>query len=547
MRNGGKKVGTQKKPVNWGVFIPVVIIVVGAALIGLINNEWLTNVTSVAFEWTLENFAWLYQIAGITVLILMFAVFFSKVGKTRLGGPNAKAKFSFRKWFAMTLFGGIATGLVTYSVNEPIVYFGDVWGELSGVGLEAFSPEASFFAMGRMFYHWSFIPYAMYSLCGLLIAYMYFNRGKELTVSNSLQPIFGDGVMKGFWRGLIDTVSVIAIAIGLAASLGAGLTLVGTGLEYNYGIAQTPGLWLILVAIITLLFTLTSVSGIGKGIQWLADKTTLLFYVLLVFVIIVGPTLYCLNIGSVGIGEWIDHFGVWGFDPGLVDGDALVIWWTMYAWSIWIAYAPIMGIFFAMISHGRTIREFLTVNMILPSVLGIIWIMFWGGTALNWQMNGVVDIAGTISEHGAIAGLWAFVENLPAHVIIVPLLIILVICGFATTANATATSMAVVCTKGLKMNEEPANWMKWMFGLAIGIIAGVMVAFGGGEQGVDGVKYLAATAGFFVLFLFVLQIIAAIKVFFFEQGKVPEVYISEEAKLQASEEAEAAAKAAAEA
>ena len=209
----------------------------------------------------------------------------------------------------------------------------------------------------------------------------------------------------------------------------------------------------------------------------------------------------------------------------------------MYAWSIWIAYAPMMGIFFALISYGRTIRQFLTVNFILPGVFGIIWIAFWGGTAMNWQTNGVVDIVAVISELGATSGLWAFVEQLPLAVIMAPLIMLLLICGFATTANTMATSISVVCSKGLTFEQEPSNWMKWLWGGLIGIIAGVMVCFGGGEQGVDGVKQLSAAGGFVVLFLFILQMFAAIKVFFFEQGKVKEVYLSKESQQQADEPA----------
>lgn len=313
------------------------------------------------------------------------------------------------------------------------------------------------------------------------------------------------------------------------------MALIGTGLQFNYGIEQTPGLWIVLVLIITLLFTLTSVSGVSKGIKWLADQTSKLFYVLLAFLIVVGPVLYCLNMMNVGLGTWLDNFWVWGLDPGLVDGEALVTWWTMYCWSIWIAYAPIMGIFFALISYGRTIREFLAVNFILPAVFGIVWISFWGGTALNWQTTGKVDIVETISTLGATAGLWSFIDQLPLSIIVVPLMILLLVCGFATTANATATSISVLCTKNLSFQEEPATWMKWMWGGFIGVLAGVMVCFGGGASGVDGVKYLAAAGGFAVLFIFVLHVIVAIKLFYVDVNRVPEVYISAESK-QAEQE-----------
>lgn len=442
------------------MFGPAFGIVGGAAIVGLVNNELLTKVANTIFNWTLEEFAWLYQLAGMAALILIFVLCFSKVGKVRFGGKEAKAKYSFGSWFAMTLTGGIATGLITYGVNEPLIYFGNIWGEITATGIEPFTDQASHFAMGRMFYHWTFVPYAMYAVSGLLIAYMYFNRKEEMSVSASLIPIFGKKVTQGFWRALIDTLCILAIALGLSASLGAGLSLIGTGLEFNYGIQQGPVVWLVLVAIITATFTFASFKGVAKGIKFLADMTSKIFYVLLAVLIIVGPTVYCLNMMNVGIGFWGDHFWSWGTDPHLVNGQPLVTWWTMYSWSIWIAYAPLMGIFFAMIAYGRTIREFLIVNWILPSVFGMLWITFWGGTALNWQASGKVNIVETIQQSGATAGLWAFIKELPLSGILAPVIMITLICGFATTADTMATSISVVCTKNAKFDEEPANWMK---------------------------------------------------------------------------------------
>lgn len=507
-----------KKAVNLGVFIPCFIILCGSAVIGMVNNEWLTSIAQGIFTWSLDNFAWLYQAVAIATLFLIAILTFSKYGRIRFGGPNAKAKYSFGSWFAMTLTGGIATGLITYGVNEVLVYYGDVWGELSGMGIEPFTDKAAFFSMGRVFYHWTFIPYAMYALSGLIIAYMYFNRQKELSVSASLIPLFGEAVTKGFFRGLVDTLSVLSIGLGLAASLGAGLALIGSGLHAIYGIPQGPVLWFLLAAVITVTFTIASVSGLDKGIKWLAGLTSKIFYILLFVLFIIGPTLYIMNLANVGIGEWMDHFWTWGFDPYLAGGKPLVMWWTMYAWAMWIAYAPLMGIFFAMIAYGRTIRQFLVINWILPSVFGGVWFAVWGGTALDWQMSGKVDLVAAIQANGAMAGLWEFLKAVPLGFIIIPVVMVTLIAAFATTADTMSTTIAAVCTKGARHDEEPALWQKVLWGVTIGLIAAIMVAFGGGEQGINGVKYLSACGAFAVLGVFILQIFSTIKVFFFDKN-----------------------------
>lgn len=507
---------TNTKPIRWNVFIPCFLVIGGSALLGVVNNEWLTAVASAVFGWSLNTFGWLYQMVAMATLLLAILLTFTKVGKIRFGGPDAKAKYSFGAWFAMTLTGGIATGLITYGVNEVLIYYGNIYGELDALGIEAYSDEAAWFSMARCFYNWTFFPYAMYALSGVLIAYMYFNRKKDLSVAASLTPLFGDRVTKGIWVILVDVLSVLAIALGLAASLGAGLALIGTGLYAAYGIAQGPVVWFILTAIITVTFTVASVTGIDKGIKWLAGLTSKIFYVLLILLIIIGPTVYIMNLTNVGLGYWLDRFWTWGFDPYTVGGSALVTWWTMYDWAIWIAYAPLMGIFFAMIAHGRTVRQFMVVNWILPSVFGMVWFAIWGGTALFWQIEGKADIIAAINDGGAVAGIWEFLKQIPLGFILIPVIIVTLIAAFSTTADTMSTTIAALCTKGARHDEEPAVWQKIVWGASIGIIACVMVAFGGGSQGVDGVKYLAACGGFVVLVVFILQIAAAYKVFFFD-------------------------------
>ncbi|HIX28726.1 MAG TPA: BCCT family transporter [Candidatus Blautia stercoravium] len=520
---------TNKKSIRWNVFIPCFLVVGGAAILGMVNNEWLTKVTKGIFTWSLGTFGWLYQIVAMVTLVVVALLAFSKTGNIRFGGKEAKAKYSFGSWFAMTLTGGIATGLITYGVNEVLIYFGNIYGELDGYGVKALSDEAAQFALGRSFYNWTFVPYAMYALSGVVIAYMYFNRKKELSVSASLIPLFGESVTKGLWKALIDILSVLAIALGLASSLGAGLALIGTGLSSAYGIAQGPVVWFILTAIITATFTIASVTGIDKGIKWLAGLTSKIFYVLLIVLFLVGPTIYILNMANVGLGYWLDRFWTWGFDPSTVGGEALVTWWTMYDWAIWIAYAPLMGIFFAMIAYGRTVRQFLVINWILPASFGLVWFSVWGGTALKWQTSGKADIISTIQQEGAVAGIWEFLKHVPLGTIIIPVIIVALIAAFSTTADTMSTTIAALCTKGARHDEEPAVWQKIVWGVSIGLIACIMVAFGGGEQGVDGVKYLAACGGFAVLTIFILQVASAIKLFFFDKETKKDIEQSEEA------------------
>lgn len=507
----------NKKKIQWSVFIPAFLVIGGAAIMGLINNTMLSKASHTIFTWALTNFGWLYQIVAITCLVLAAVFAFSKLGKIRFGGKNAKAKHSFGAWFAMTLAGGIGTGSITYGVNEVMIYFGNIYGELDKTGIMAGTEEAGFFGMGRVLYNWTFIPYAIYSLVGVAISYMYFNKKEELSVTSSLIPLFGERVKKGAWRTIVDTLSIIAIALGLASSMGGGLALIGTGLNTVYGIKQGPVVWFGLFGVIMVTFSISALKGIDKGLKWLAKGTTYIFYALLIFLFVAGPTVYILNMMNAGMGHWLDNFWTWGLDPYIVNGEALVTWWTLYDWSSWIAYAPLMGIFFALLAYGRTIRQFMIVNWILPSTFNVVWFSVWSGTGLKWQSEGVVDIVAAIKENGAVSGLWAFLQQVPISVVIIPLVIITLIAAFSTTVNSMSTTIAAVCTKGARADQEAAGWLKILWGVSIGLIAVIMVAFAGGAQGVDGVKYLAGCGGFVVLPVFVLQIISLFKMFFIDK------------------------------
>ncbi|OGO78838.1 MAG: BCCT transporter [Clostridiales bacterium GWB2_37_7] len=507
----------DNKTIKKGVFWPSFIVVGGATILGVVNNKLLVDIASKFFDWSLSSFGWLYQIISIVALLLVGIITFSKFGKIRFGGSDAKPKYAFMTWFAMALTGGIATGIVVWGVNEPLIYFANLYGEMEKTGVAAGSPMAAVFALGRVFYNWTFIPYAMYSLCGLVIAYMYFNKKKELSVSASLIPLFGEKVTKGIWLSIIDTLSLLAIALGLAASLGVGLTLVSSGLEIIYGIQQGPVVIIILGLVITATYTIASVLGIDKGIKWLANFNAKIFYILLGLLLVVGPTLYILRTTTSGMAYWLQNFWIWGLDPADIGGDALVKWWTLYDWAIWIAYAPLMGIFLAMISYGRTIREFMIINWIMPSVFGVIWFGIWGSTALQWQASGALDLVSTMKTNGAVAGLWPFLANLPLGIIIIPVVMITLIISFSTAADAMTTTISVMCTRNMKHDEEPKTWMKLLWGLSIGAIAFFMVAYAGGQQGVDGIKFLSAAGGAMVLFIFVLQIASCIKMFFIDK------------------------------
>ncbi|UQZ87795.1 BCCT transporter [Deltaproteobacteria bacterium Smac51] len=507
--------GQLKAGVRWDVFTPAIIVFVIAAVVGIVDNATLTDVCKKLFSWSLDSFGWLYQWVAMAGLLLVGVITFSKLGNIRLGGKDAKPKFSMMSWFAMALTSGIAVGIVTWSINEPIIYYGNVWGEMAQTGIEPFTPEAARFAMGRVFYNWTAVPYAMYAASGVLVAYLYFNKKEKLNVTSTLKPLFGERVTKGPVASLIDTLSMMAIGLGLTGGLTMCITLVMTGLK-SYGIEESLSLFAIIGLVVIFLYTFSTYVGIDRGIKLLGNINAWFYYALIVLFMITGPLLFMFRNGTAGFAVWLDSFFLWGFDPIDIGGPALTQWWTLFDWAFWVAYAPVMAIFLAIISYGRTIREFMLINWVLPSIFSLIWFTVWGNTALDMQISGKADLVAAINNGGALMALWEFLHNLPFGLgtIIVPINIFVIVVSFVTNADATLTNIGSMCMKDVPIGTEPPARLKVLWGITIGVIAIVMAAFGGGSQGVDGVKQLAVAGGFFVLFIFALQLISAAKVFF---------------------------------
>ena len=460
---------TKKTTIRKGVMIPCFAFMAFIIVLGIFKNDWLKTICKSAFRFSLINFGWAYQLVAMASLVCVAVVTFSKIGNLRIGGPNARPKYSFKTWFAMALTGGISVGIVNWGVNEPMVYFGNVYGELEQLGIAPQSAEAYRFALGRCFYNWTFVPYAFYGITGLLMAYLFFNKKSKFSVAATLKPVLGKHADKPGVAAVADTLCSIGIVLGMA-----------------------------------------------KGVKKLASFNSKIFYGLLILLIIIGPTIEIFKALPIGLGEWLNNFFVWGLDPVDVGGEALTAWWTLFDWTSWINYAPVMALFLAKIAYGRTVREFMIINWILPSIFGMVWFSVWGGTALNWQMTGAVDLVSILIENGSTASVWGFLENLPFGLatILVPVVMVTLLLSFCTAADSVTHTLASLCATSDRSSDEAPNSLKLAWGLVIGSVSVIMGAFAGGVRGVDGVRQLSALGATVTFLVFVLQLASFMKTFF---------------------------------
>ena len=418
------------------------------------------------------NMGWFF-ILSLNIVILAMGYFaFSKFGAIRIGGKEAKPEFSRLAWFAMLLSAGMGIGLMFWSVGEPIFHLqspSPMFGNM-----EPGSILAAQASMGVTFFHWGFHPWAVYALVGLGLAFFSFNRGLPLTIKSIFYPILGNKIY-GFWGNVIDILSVLATLAGLATSLGFGVQQVNAGLNYLFGLEINTGVQIALIAVITLLATFSVVAGLDKGVKKLSELNMGLAAIFMLFLLIVGPTVYLLSGFTQNIGYYLrelPRLSMWTetFRDTTWQGS-----WTVFYWAWWISWSPFVGMFIARISKGRTVREFIVGVILIPSLLSFIWMSIFGGSAIYLQMNGIADIGLAVKENIATA-LFEMLKSFPLTQLLSLIGIVLVTVFFVTSSDSGSLVVDHL-TSGGKMDSPVPQRVFWA--VMEGILAAVLILGGG--------------------------------------------------------------------
>lgn len=499
----------KKAELRMSIFIPMSIILLTAIICGLIAPKAFYDAENAIVQFSFEWFGWLFQISGNVFLAICIWLAVSKYGDIRLGGKDAKPTMSFWNWFAISLCGGIATGILFWGIAEPITHFMN-----PPMGLEAGSEAAAMFSMAQTFIHWTYLPYAMYALAGIGIAFVTYNMKKNYAISSVLYPVFGDKV-KGSVGSVVDNICMFAMAGGVAAVLGVATTQIASGLEYVFGITANKVTWIAIVGLIVLSYVISSYTGIDKGVRWLSDKNSKLFIGMLIFFFIVGAPKFILSLGTQSTGHFIQNFFSQTHYLSAIEGSPWPRWWPIYYWAIWLAYAPLTGMFLARISKGRTVRQFMLVNLALPGTFGLVWFSVFGGNAINLQLSGI-DLAGVIANKGLEVSVFEFLKHYPLTTLMSVLFMVAVYISVVTLADSMTTTISSLSTSAYNSAEvEPPTKVKIFWGAMMSAMAIINLLAGqeGQISGIDATKQIATVAGFPTLFLMFFMAFCVIKMF----------------------------------
>ena len=375
---------------SWGMDLhnPVFIISALMVLLFVIGTIMFPEPAKEAFDgskgWSIDHFDWLFLVAGNIFVLFCIVLIFLPVSKIRLGGVEARPEFSTLSWFAMLFAAGMGIGLMFWSVAEPTAYYTGWYGTPLDVAKN--TPEAADMAMGATMFHWGLHPWAIYAVVALSLAFFTYNKGLPLTIRSAFFPFIKDRSW-GWFGHVIDVVAVMATIFGLATSLGFGAQQAAGGLNYLFDMPNSINTQIGIIIGVTSVAVISVVRGLDGGVKILSNINMSLALLLLLFVIIVGHGLgifagfygtgaaYLKNV--IPLSNWIGRE-----DQTFYHG------WTVFYWAWWIAYAPVMGLFVARISRGRTIREVVSANLIWGSFGCWLFFAVFGNTALHDQLTG---------------------------------------------------------------------------------------------------------------------------------------------------------------
>jgi BCCT family betaine/carnitine transporter len=504
------KVGPFGLDIHNRVFVISGLAIIVFVLLTLIFREQAAPLFGDMRGWLTSNLDWFFISAANIFVLLCLVLIVSPLGKVRLGGTEATPDFSYVGWFSMLFAAGMGIGLMFYGVSEPLSHFNSAfagttvvdgvrtdWAPLAGAAGDALAAER--LGMAATIYHWALHPWAIYAILALGLALFSFNKGLPLTIRSVFYPLLGERIWG--WPGhIIDILAVFATLFGLATSLGLGASQASAGLHYLFNWPEGVTTQILLVIGITMIALLSVLAGLEAGVKRLSEINMSLAAVLLLFVIIVGPTVAILTGFFANLGAYFQHLPALANPFGREDAN-FSQGWTAFYWAWWISWSPFVGMFIARVSRGRTVREFLISVLLIPSLACVLWMTVFGGTAISQVVQ---DGYMAAAEAALPLQLFTMLDALPLAGITSFLAIILVVVFFVTSSDSGSLVIDTIAAGG-KVNAPTPQRVFWC--TFEGLVA-IALILGGG---LVALQAMAVSTGFPFTIVLLASCVAVVK------------------------------------
>lgn len=459
----------SKLEINPPVFFGSAILILAFVIFGASFSDLASSVFNSVQSWIVDTFGWFYLLSVAVFLIFSLSLAISSFGAIKLGPDHSEPDYGYVSWFAMLFSAGMGIGLLFFGVAEPIMHFTS-----PPVG-EGGTTAAAREAMSITFFHWGVHAWAIYAVVGLSLAYFGFRHNLPLTIRSALYPLIGERIYGPIGHA-VDIFAVLGTMFGIATSLGFGVLQINAGLNFLFDLPESVYVQIGLIGIITLFATASVVAGLDAGIKRLSELNLVLAVVLVVFVLLAGPTLFLMQSLVQNTGTYLSEvvnmtFNLFAYEPNSWIGS-----WTLFYWGWWIAWSPFVGMFIARVSRGRTIREFVLGVLFVPVGFTFMWMTFFGGTAINMELGELAGvISGAVSENVPIA-IFTMFEQLPFSMISSGVATILVITFFVTSSDSGSLVIDTITSGG---HDDPPVWQRIFWAVTEGLVAAVLLLAGG--------------------------------------------------------------------
>lgn len=457
-----------------GIDVPVTIVAAALAiaflLAGLLFSDQMRVGGLHIYAFIAEWFGWVFVLATAAFVFFILYLAFSRIGLVRLGEPHDRPEYSTFSWISMMFALGVGIGLIFYGAYEPVL----LYAEPPPGGPAPRTEDAAVVGMRYAIFHWALHPWAFFGVAGLAFAYTTLNKRRSSLVSSTLRPLLGRNADNGVGRS-IDTWVIVTTLVGNAVTLGLGTLQIIAGLGFVAGIDSSTLLLVIVVGVLTIAFVFSAVAGVDKGIKRLADFNVLLAIALMLFLLVLGPFRFILDLLFEAFGGYVFNFLPMSFETGAFDDGTWMQNWTLFFWAWGISWAPYVGSFLAKISRGRTIREYVIGVLIAPTIATVVWFSVLGGTSLDLQLSGVVDVAAAAGQ-SAQAALFEVLQAFPLATVTSLAVVVLAAVFFVSGADAGAIVLGTFSSRG---DPEPKKWLTVAWGVLVGLVALMLLVVGG--------------------------------------------------------------------
>lgn len=460
---------TTQSQLNKNVFLGASSIIIALILYTAVLPQHAQDLFTFIQKGIVDNGSWFYVLSVAFIFFFVIFLGLSRYGNIRLGPDHATPDYSLVTWLSMLFAAGMGIGLMFFGVAEPLMHY------LTPPTADEGTIEAVREAMKMTFFHWGLHAWAIYTIVALVLAYFSYRHNLPLTLRSALYPLIGERIYG--WPGhLVDVFAVVSTVFGVATSLGLGASQVNSGFSYLFSMEVSVTNQILIMCGIVALAIISVTTGLDKGIRRLSEINMILAVALLVFIFVLGPSVFLLKAYLQNIGDYLSDIVHNTFNLFAYKQTNWIGGWTIFYWGWWLAWAPFVGLFIARISRGRSIREFILGVMLIPTLFTLLWMTIFGNSAIELVHNqGVVELGNMVSKDSSVA-LFVFLENFPYASMLSFFSVLMIVIFFVTSCDSGAMVVDMLCSHG--SNETPL-WQRVYWAVGIGFVAAILLLVGG--------------------------------------------------------------------